>query len=311
MIILAISDIHFRESNPANRIDNYLETLFKKLLQIRTLAKRKKEQSSDLIILVIGGDLFHSFRCSDALKSRVISLFAQFFDYIDQILCVAGQHDQRYHTTDLTNTPINVLASAHAIDLLNCKPFLLSEDGGSKRFDFYGASYGEKIPFPYDSSAFNILAIHRMASDKDCWFNSVDFIKCEDLLKECKHYDLIISGDNHITFNYKNKILNSGSTMRSSIDQKDHKPGFFIYDTSLKECSFFQFDIEPFDKVMKVEESQQMRELDSKLISFVDEINLDYEFEELKFIDNVRVAMNKDMDEEVKEILNECLKGIE
>lgn len=310
MKIIALSDLHFRESNPVNRIDNYLDTLCGKLEQVNnTIAQLNFISKADeKIVIIIAGDIFHHFRCSDSLKARVINVFHQFYSFVDEVLVVAGQHDQRWHTQDLTNTPLGVLIASQVVTLLNDQPFSLTEDLAG--YHFYGASYGEEIPKVQDQSIYNILAIHRMISDVDYWSGNVEYTSCKSLLKEAKEYGLIISGDNHASFNYDNKILNSGSVMRSSIDQKDHKPCYFIWHDFFRIEQIF-FDIEPFEKVMRLDEVAESKKLDSKLMSFVDEINIDYEFEELNFVDNVRNAIKKEEDNEVKSILLECVRDLE
>jgi len=257
------------------------------------------------IIIVIGGDIFDSFRMSNAMISLVISYFAKFYSHIDEILVVAGQHDQRYHRAYLENTPLGVLIAAHVVTLLTNEPFTIDN------INFYGASYGEEIPkCQKDEKVLNILTLHRMVSDKDYWNGHVEYSSCESLLKEAKDFDLIITGDNHTSFNFKDKILNSGSIMRSTVAQKNHKPCFFVWDSKTKKVEQVFLKIEPFEKVMRVEEVEQKKEVDKKLIDFVDELNINTELEELKYIDNVRSAMSS-VEDDVREILTECIKDIE
>jgi acetolactate synthase small subunit len=148
-----------------------------------------------------------------------------------------------------------------------------------------------------------------MISDRDYWHGHVEYTGCEALLKECKDYDLILTGDNHHTFNYKNRILNSGSTMRASIDQVDHKPCFFIYHDK-KNVEQIEFDIEDAAKVLRLDDTNKEKEVNSKLINFVDELSLDHEMEELKFIDNVKAAIDS-VDSDVKDIILEVIKDVE
>lgn len=309
MKIICLADIHFRESNPVNRIDNYLDTLCGKLEQINNNIAQLDfiSKADEKIVVIIAGDIFHHFRCSDSLKARVINVFHQFYSFADEILVVAGQHDQRWHTQDLDNTPLGILIASQVVTLLNDRPFSIKEEVIT--YSFYGSSYGEEIPRIREVTDYNILAIHRMVSDANYWNGNVEYTSCKSLLKEAKGYSLIISGDNHRAFNYQDRILNPGSVMRSSIDQKDHRPCYFIFNNGKIEQIFF--DVELFEKVMRLDEVAESKELDSKLMSFVDEINLDYEFEELKFIDNVRAAINKAENEEVKSILLECIKDLE
>ena len=55
-----ITDLHLKTSNPSNRIDDYTETLFKKLTWVLNFAKKKKIKN-----ILCGGDILDTPSPSD------------------------------------------------------------------------------------------------------------------------------------------------------------------------------------------------------------------------------------------------------
>ena len=301
MIIVALSDIHLRETPPSKRIDNYIDALCHKLNQLLDYLKRLRESNKDKIVLAIGGDVFDSCRASNALKSLSINLFGKMYEHLDEIVAVAGQHDMRWHSTDLSNTPINVLHSSRVLTILGKEPLIITDN--NKPFHFYGSSYGEEIPLP--SSNNNILLIHQMISPRDHWNGQVNFTLCNALLKSVNKYDLIISGDNHQTFNYKNRILNSGSLMRSKIDQIDHQPGFFVWQNS--RINFIPFEISPPDEIFDLNEIEYRKEVNENMKEWISALDDMSEIEEFNFVEEIESWMSANPNDDVNEILKECI----
>jgi len=301
MIIVALSDIHLRETPPSKRIDNYLDALCYKINQIFDYLKELRESHTDKIVLAIGGDVFDSCKASNALKSLAIDLFGRMYTYLDEIVAVAGQHDMRWHSTDLTNTPINVLHTSRVLTILGKEPLIITDN--DKSFHFYGASYGEEIPVP--SSNNNILLVHQMISPRDHLNGLVNFTLCSTLLKSVNKYDLIISGDNHQTFNYKNRILNSGSLMRLKIDQVDHKPGLFVWHNSA--IIFVPFEISPSNEIFDLNEIEYQKEINENMKEWILALDDISEIEEFNFVEEIESWMNTHPDDDVNAILKECI----
>jgi len=248
MKIVCCGDIHLRESAPSCRTDDYLKTMEQKIQWIFTRAQEYGENTP----VILPGDLFDRIYISDFLRKTAVELITQNRHSIG----VAGQHDQRYHTTDLENTPIGILGAAGFI-ILGPEPYRV------KDIAFYGASFGGEIPVPKKDFQFrfkpriNVLVIHKMISDKDYWNNTVNYSSAHSFLNENKDYDLIVSGDNHNSFVFERKgriLINCGSLMRSRTDQYSHKPMIAIYDTEKMGYEIEYVPIESPDKVITFEE---------------------------------------------------------
>ena len=162
------------------------------------------------------GDFFDSFRTPDYVKAWVIDLLNKYKDI--PVLFVWGQHDQRFHSRDVRNTPLGVLQATGLCFPLSNEPFSFSN------IDIYGSSWEEPIPTikEKDKVKFNILVMHRMVIHSEkLWEGQIDYVKGENFLKKW-NYDLVVSGDNHQSFCCEflhQKLINCGSLMRTSITQ--------------------------------------------------------------------------------------------
>jgi predicted phosphodiesterase len=273
-----------------------------------------KESNKEKSILVLPGDICDSFRISDRLKSLLINAFLKARDeYNVHILAIAGQHDQRYHTTNIENTPINVLASARALTLI--PPEGVNQDN---TIMFYGCNWGEedKLKQVDEKLDLKILVIHQMISDKDYWHNHVEYMNSYRSLYKYG-YDLIISGDNHNTFTSHDRdrhLINCGSWIRSRIDQVDHKPVVFLYNTNTNLVSKHYIPCLPVDQVLKMAIRDQITRQNASLDDFSTalESNFDSESESLDFVKKLRQVIKKlEVDSEVSDIIFEAVKKAE
>lgn len=169
------------------------------------------------------------------------------------IISVPGQHDMRYHTSNLSNTPYGVIKSGIGMRMAYDIPLL------SGRTNVYGSGWGKPVPKIQDKDKLNILITHRMIVADKLWAGQEDYEVAGTFLRRYG-YDLVVSGDNHTSFlhRWKDRILiNCGSLMRSRIDQARHRPSVFIYDTDSREIEEVFIPIEPFDKVVDFEEVEK------------------------------------------------------
>ncbi len=91
----------------------------------------------------------------------------------------------------------------------------------------------------------DILLIHRFVS-----LDKIDFIAesitVDTLLDMYKIPNLIITGDNHMTWAYETEgrlVLNTGSLTRNTIAQKEHKPVIFVVDSDTLEFEEIEIPI--------------------------------------------------------------------
>lgn len=253
MKILITGDWHFTLKQPGSRRDPIDEVFFDKISQICDIMR---ETGADF--LVQPGDMFDSAKANDETKSALVEALNQYFSYdVSSLLTIYGQHDLRHHQSNISNTPLNLLSLARYFKVLSSTSF--SHHG----IDFYGASWHEDIPKPECSDHFNVLVMHKMVIDEKLWEAQEDYLQHNIFLKTQKHYDLIISGDNHKTFTAKSGdryLVNAGCLVRTKIDQEGHGPSVFLFDTETKELKQYRLDIKPFNDVIRFEEAVKEKE---------------------------------------------------
>lgn len=309
MKILCCGDLHARERNPRCRTDNFFETFIEKLRWVIFKANEK-----EVDIIVFPGDVFDSFRASDNLKRSLINVLQ--FSEATGILTISGQHDQRHHSLDLSNTPLGVLGAAGIVDILFAKY-------GFSDCMFYGQSYGEDLPEIEEEDYFNILITHRMIiKSKKLWTGQTDFITAKNLLKTTK-FDLIVSGDNHQFFTEKfvdtdkagrkrrgkdRWLINCGSLMRQNIDQADHEPAVVLFDTETRIPEILKIPIQPSNEIMELEKYEEKKERNEKLDGYIESLSQDTEYEGFGFSENLDVYCKENNVE--KSVVNKIWEAV-
>jgi len=260
-------DLHITNQTPSSRKDNYPETQEKK---IEFIFKSMRDNRADYLLQP--GDLMDRWESPDRLKTRTMRLLRRAEEYIREpaFISVPGQHDIRYHTSPIENTPYGVVNEALGnFWVANDKP-IEYPDLYVEGIDIYGAPWNKPIPEILDKNKFNILITHRMVSETQEWPGQKYDVP-GTLLRE-SGFNLIVSGDNHrtIEFIHKGKILlNAGSLMRSKINQVDHRPCIFIFDTETLKYKKIFIPVESSDRVFDFENSKAEAEKDDRLARLI------------------------------------------
>ena len=299
MRIGILGDVHLRATKPINRIDNYYEKQFEKLaFAFDTFKKNKCE------IVIQPGDFFHNYGKDpysityDAIAFLMLKKLP--------VYLVFGQHDVKFHNTDLTDIPIQILNKTSLITKLEQKPVKVND------VYLYGKSWNEKWPDKVKRSrkAKNILVLHSMViNGEKLWADQTDYITAKELAEQS--YDLVVCGDNHNSFIYEDKVVNCGSLMRMSSDQINHNPMCVIYDTEAEELHEFLYPVETYESVFRFDQRKEDKSLEEeKRQIFVKSLN-DQEFEaELNFRENInKVMKRKRCRPRTKDIIEESLTG--
>ena len=85
MHLVYMTDIHITSRNPRSRMDNYKESILRKLAYVGDFAKSLNAP------VLCGGDIFHTADVSNSLVSETIKVIRQHFDA--PITSIAGNHD--------------------------------------------------------------------------------------------------------------------------------------------------------------------------------------------------------------------------
>lgn len=258
MKLLLTGDWHLRFKKPEMRLDeNYFETQSEKIQQILGIAKKNNCNA-----ILQPGDFFDSV---DTPWFVVQHYMKMFLGQNIKIYTIPGQHDLRYHTRDIENTPLGVLKASGAVKIVGFDPL---------DPQFYGCWWGEDIFKPLEpKDQMRTLLIHKMIIQKKMWEGQTDFVYGKDLLKDYNEFDLIVSGDNHKSFIEEDKgrfLINCGSLMRSNIDQVDHKPVVYIYDTEKRSLDEIFLKVKSAKKILNLDKAQIQKERDEKLDLFID-----------------------------------------
>lgn len=278
-----LGDLHLRSSRPIHRTDNYYERQFEKLC---FAFDRFKKSNCDFVIQP--GDFFHDYGrdpyniAYDAIAFLVLHKIP--------VYLVFGQHDIKFHNTELTDIPIQILNKTRLITQLTNNP-----TEHRRNILMYGMNWNDKFPTSVEKSKskFKILVMHKMViCRKKLWPGQSDYLVAHNLAQD--KYDLVICGDNHNSFIYRNKVINCGSMMRMTVAQRTHRPMFVIYDTDSRKLEKYEYPIETHDLVLKqnTRKEEKLLEVESQEV-FASSLN-DKEFEgQLDFRQNIEKVIKK------------------
>jgi len=308
MKLLITGDWHIRKNVPERRSDEeYWTTVCKKIKFILALAAKK-----DCKMILQPGDFFDSHKANDFLKRYVIETFSEAGI---QIITVFGQHDLRYHSSDVNNTPLSVLTAARVVQIASDYPIRHPSipTRGGQNICIYGASWWEDIPEVKSKTDFNILVMHRMViKNEKVWDGQEDY-ELSNILLRTLPYDLIVCGDNHQHFVNvlgNKSLVNCGSLLRTSIAQVNHAPIVYTYDTEYGDLETHLVPCLPFEEVFNMEKIAEEKENDEKMGIFVDRLSGEAGLEGLDFVKNMNTFVShnsKEIDEDTQGILEEVM----
>jgi len=207
--------------------------------------KMLKELEKKVDFIIIAGDIFDS----RIPKLETIRKAVEIFKSIKiQKIAIHGNHERRTKGFD---NPLDVLASAEALEYLDEKQKIIEKDGEKVAILCVGSVPEEQAeetikmileknkPIP---DATNILVIHQ---------NITEIVNQNGLTLEFLKnlpFDLIING--HIHKRYEKlggKLIVPGSTVITQLKKEETEPkGYVIYDTKTKKAEFCESSTRKF-----------------------------------------------------------------
>lgn len=306
MKILCGPDLHIRTKGPKFRTDNFSGTQEHKIRWILS-----KADKLGCVVALWPGDVTDNSRLPYHVTQYYMRMFKSFKV---KSIGTFGQHDMLHHV-DLYNTPLWTMDAGNAIRIPRGQdPYVISKGINMGYICIYKAGWNEEIPEIKNPDVLqtNILLIHKMFIDDKLWEGQEEFERASVFLRNTD-WDLVVSGDNHNRFvhKYKDKWhVNCGSLMRQNIDQVDHEPAVYIYDTIDKSLTEYKIPIDPIETVMDLEEAREDKEKEEELNAFVTTASQTTEISGLDYSKNLmnRFA-HKDIPDGVKRVGEEILKN--
>ena len=300
---IACSDLHITKNTPRARKDIYYSSIRRKLVWLFKLAQEHNAY------IICGGDFFDSVSTHHSVIEDVIRLAVR---YKIKLMTVFGQHDLRYHSySTYKNTPLAILLAAIEGIHLDETPFI------NDTVVVQGASWERSIPDVIPGKI-NILATHRTVTEGGpLWPNHIGYDTVQRL--SSVGYDVVVSGDNHASFDYVSDnacfVINSGSLVRSRIDQIHYKPRVAlctITGTKLPKIEMRWIDV-PIRDVSQVfkdgeieKQENKLSEIHAQLKMFTNDIST-YAIERPDFMYNI-INFNKTVtDPYTKDALEEII----
>ena len=303
------SDSHGRLNTPKNRTEDYFEAFKRKF---SFMIDYCLDNGVDYIIC--GGDIVDHHSVGYRVTNYLLKELKRWesFAGAGKFLSVTGQHDLKYHSSFI-DTPYESILNSGLLIHLDEEPFPIIDhritDGAE--IHIYGAPFNAKVPEVYNKDAYNILVIHDMIVEEKTaeW---EDKFKLASTFLRSNAFNLIIAGDNHKPFKhiYRNKMLvMCGSMMRKNIDQKDHKPKFYISCIPNNQHEEIYFPITP--DVFKEEEVLIGKERKILVEKFAESLK-DSTLIGLEFSDRIKKAVNESeaLEEHVVEIINDIMEAV-
>lgn len=230
MKFLVCSDLHLRPTAPISRKDDYGAACLRKLKQLVDYS------NSANIPIILPGDIGDRHEMPIWYLNKVISILSQ---CDDEILAIYGNHDLKNHSQDLEmDTALWNMTKAGYI----FTPQITAECYYNRDSYIHLTNFGQTPTKPRPGK-YNILVIHTSVFKDEVPFYMPDADTPETLEAKYPGYDLYLTGDIHIPC-ITDKVINTGSMMRSTIAQKDHKPCFVEVDTVTNEKIIHYFEIE-------------------------------------------------------------------
>lgn len=296
------TDVHLSDRAPASRTDDWADTVFDKLGQVRDLAREVNAAA-----ILDGGDFFHvksPGRNSHALVNRTAEHHST---YPCPVYCTPGNHDAVYGDyAFLPQQPLGVLFSTGVYHrLYDEHEVVFTQDGVTVRvvgIPYHGTTYDMDrfTSIVKGDEDILICVAHVLASKKGgTMFEGEDIVKYKDLLDTAP--DLFLFGhwhkDQGVASMGGKQFVNIGSLTRGSLsqDEVEREPA-----AAVLRCSSEGVKVEVHR--IKVKPPKEVFDVEGRARQVKRQVEMD------AFVTNIRDALQPKADDET---LEDALKGIE
>ena len=296
MKLLVMNDTHIRGTNPDKRIDDFRETLEKKLKEIGEIIT-----AEEIDYVIHGGDIFDRPDTAPAVVNQFIEIF---LDYQAPIYTIVGNHDLYGHNpATLPRTMAGVLISAGIMNLIPEDGLVLNKEGlklqlSGKSFD-YEVEKREEVDYA-------IHVVHGMLLDKPAFPDQYTLIEEVDT-----EADVTISGHYHLGYGlakYEGQyFLNPGSLVRlgARIEELNRMPKVAIIEITPKEVKIELKQLASAEKgnqVLDRSEIEADKVREKRLADFLREVKASNKFEMFSIQDILeQLSSEGEVDAKIKE----------
>jgi len=298
-------DIHIRATNPIARTSDYLEDLKVKLKFISDLQVKHNCPILD------AGDLLNDWKISPELTMWAMDNLPKRFNTI------IGNHDMAERNFKYWEKgSLNLLKRFGTVDVLFEKVFI---DSNENEFTVYGGHYGTDCQFdiPENNTNSRVLVLHEMITNSKEYkpFKTANALNFLQSLEGA--FDLVVSGHNHQHFMVEDngcKLVNVGSLMRITVDQKDYEPQVHLWNAETNEIESIKVPIKKnVIDTTHIENKKEKDERDKRIHELADGLNNTSKVKAIDFpkkvdeyivknkpVDSVKTWLNKWIGETVK-----------
>lgn len=303
------TDVHLSDKAPSSRTDNWADTVFDKLDQVRRVAKKVGAAA-----ILDGGDFFHiksPGRNSHSLVHRTAEHHAS---YPCPVYCTPGNHDSIYGDYSfLPQQPLGVLyASGVFRRLYDEHEAVFEKDGVKVRVvgvPYHGTSYDMERFHSLEKGDedFLVCVAHVLASRKGgSMFEGEDIVKYADLADTAP--DMFLFGhwhkDQGITNIGDKTFVNLGSLTRGALsqDEMQRRPACALlsFKPGSMKAKAVRLRVRPPEEVFDVEGRERQVQRQVEMDSFVSAIRDSLQSEEGETLVDV-VHSLADVPQEVRE----------
>ena len=291
---LAFSCLHYQETPPINRKDDYGEMILGKLNWILETARRM-----NAIPLCLGD---WTEKKTGITEREKILLMRVLLNHIDEgghrVRTILGNHDIQAYHPDVTTQAIGVLEIGGAIEIVQQEEF----DTAILTGENYHADYEQPETYnrQVDSEKFHIHMTHGMLTDKRLPWEAIDKNAIES------HADILINGHNHGYWEDEEKgIYNVGAVARiaKTDNNMTKQPMVLVIQASKFEPKIWKLEI-PIEQDVWIHRLTRETMSSEEVEEFVAGIK---EAGELKDDSTILKTLLKEKSERAKELVYESI----
>lgn len=301
MKILYFSDPHLASAGPISRIDNYQETCFRKLDEIRSIAIKEKVEC-----ILCGGDWFH-------LKNWMrnpYSLTNALIDYTKSLPCkvygIFGDHDvPDRNESSLHKQPLMTVCKATNLKLIEKTTLVMFDIDGENKVWITGASKtdnyeGDQTNYiPKLDGMVNIAKedVHIHLSHGDLW-DKPPMYSPHTLYSQLTRstVDFHFNGHVHddlgeVRVNSKTLIINRGSLTRGNLTESNinRKVTVTLLDTTKRTLQYIELKSAlPANKIFDLDKVEEVKKAEADIMRLGELIRLESGNVELNGPESIR-----------------------